>query len=81
MKMTREQYKEAFDSDSGYCSDCDRLTATGTDPEAEENDCPECGNPSVMGIENALIYENVKISDDADEDFSIISFSDDDDYV
>lgn len=80
MKMTTKQYETHCSDNSGYCSNCDAMTASEIDLDSEGENCPECDRSTVMGIENALIYEHVEISDEEDDDdVGIISFSDDED--
>lgn len=80
MKMTEQEYKEHELDNSGYCTRCDAITTSEVEPDAEGYTCPECQNESVMGIENALVYEHIEISEEDDEDIedNIISFSDED---
>ena len=67
MKITKEQYKkmqevdfeaitEAMDQYLGYCVKCGDFTREMTEPDAEEYDCPVCGEDSVMGAEQMCIY-------------------------
>lgn len=55
-KPTIEQIEASISSNDGYCTSCDAITNIGgVEPDAEGYDCEECGNATVMGIENALI--------------------------
>ena len=78
MKMTRAEYESHQDENSGYCTQCEMITTSEIEPDAQGYECPECGNESVMGIENALIYENIEITDDEEklDDTEIINLSD-----
>lgn len=67
MKMTTEQYEEHVENNSGYCKECDAITSDEVEPDAEGYECPECGNMSVMGTENALLLEHIEITDDLEE--------------
>lgn len=79
--MTTSNYEEASADNAGFCTHCDAITAEDVEPDAEGYECPECGKATVMGVENALVYEHIEISDELDsddEDYDgIISFSDD----
>lgn len=80
MKMTQDEYEQYNSEHAGYCSDCDMVTTEGIEPDAEHCECPECGNSTVMGVENGLVYEHIEITDEGEdsEDVGIISFGDDD---
>lgn len=67
MKITKEQRKrmqevdfeeitEAMGLSEGYCVNCGEFTRDCTEPDAEDYDCPECGENSVMGAEQMCIY-------------------------
>lgn len=81
MKLSTARYEEAAENGEGYCTHCDEFTCEDVEGDADGYDCPECQNPTVMGAENALIYEHLEITDDPDEDddVGIISLSDDED--
>jgi len=56
MKMTMGEYQDACHDYEGYCKKCDEITKfSGCEPDAEEYECPECGEFSVYGIEEAMI--------------------------
>lgn len=75
--MTQEQCQEAQDDNAGYCSQCDSLTNTEVEPETNNEECVECGSDTVMGVETALVYGNIEISDETEEmDDNIISLND-----
>lgn len=80
MKLTTARYEEAQENNEGFCTRCETFTCDDVEPDADGYDCPECQNPTVMGAENALIYEHLEITDEEDDDDSIgiISLSDED---
>ncbi len=79
MKLTQERYQELTDDNAGYCKHCDAIRNENVEPDADGYDCDECGKPEVMGVENALIYEHIEITEEDDEDMpDIISLSDED---
>lgn len=62
MKMTYEELELYRETYSGYCSHCDKVTMDdGVEPDAEDYVCPECNNSTIMGIENALLQDNLII--------------------
>jgi len=52
-------YAEATESYTGWCTVCREFTRSNTEPDAEEYDCPKCGQKSVMGAEQALLSGNI----------------------
>ena len=55
MIMTEEDYIEATENNDGFCTRCNEITNSGgVEPDAEDYECDECGNNTVIGIENAL---------------------------
>lgn len=73
MKMTSDQFEEHQADLSGYCSECDAITTSDVESDAQDYECPECGNNTVMGVDQALLMGNIEITDDEDD------FDDDDD--
>ena len=64
MTLTTEEYHEHSDCYDGYCTKCDAITRDGdTEPDAENYKCPECGNMSCMGIEQALLCGHLEIEE------------------
>ena len=39
----------------GWCTTCEAFTRDSTEPDACEYDCPECGENTVYGAEEALL--------------------------
>jgi len=48
-------YENAVQDYTGYCSTCEDFTRECTEPDAEAYICPNCGEDTVIGAENALI--------------------------
>lgn len=46
---TLERIQEADDANEGWCSTCNDWTRGETEPDAEEYECPVCGENSVYG--------------------------------
>jgi hypothetical protein len=55
--ITSEQFQEAVENNMGYCTTCQEFTREGTEPDAENYDCPQCEKNTVMGAEQALICD------------------------
>lgn len=68
MKLTVNQYMSAQDNYEGYCTSCDLLTRDSTEPDAENYNCPECEEHTVMGVDNALMMGLIEIDDEADDE-------------
>lgn len=47
--------EEAIEDQRGYCTTCQDIVDTFAEPDAENYKCPECGEFTVMGVENAVI--------------------------
>ncbi len=71
MKMTQEKYESHFDNDAGYCTHCKEITMAGVESDAQEYECSECGNESVMGLDLAIELEHIVVTDEEDEDFDL----------
>jgi len=55
MKITEQEYLEAVRNMEGYCTACEAFTREMCEPDAREYDCPDCGENTVYGAEEALI--------------------------
>uniref|UniRef100_A0A6H2A3F9 Uncharacterized protein n=1 Tax=viral metagenome TaxID=1070528 RepID=A0A6H2A3F9_9ZZZZ len=53
--MRHETYEKAVNDSMGWCTDCGDFTRDCTEPDAENYDCPVCGEKTVMGAEQAMI--------------------------
>jgi predicted RNA-binding Zn-ribbon protein involved in translation (DUF1610 family) len=52
---TIEEIQQASDEYRGWCTTCKDFTRDSTEPDACEYDCPECGENTVYGAEEALL--------------------------
>lgn len=69
MKISFDQFNEAVDGYSGYCTYCGKITtSSGVEPDAQGYHCEECGNDKVIGMEQALLYEHIQITEDEEEE-------------
>lgn len=57
-------YEDMCDSYMGFCTLCQEFTRENTEPDAHEYDCPDCGNNSVMGAEEAMMAGEIEIGED-----------------
>jgi hypothetical protein len=54
--LTSDDYLEHRDSFDGYCSTCTEFTTFGgVEPDAVNYTCESCGEPTLMGAEEALM--------------------------
>ena len=63
-EITVDRFQEAMDGDEGFCTYCKDFTRSETEPDAEKYDCPDCGNQTVCGAEQALLLGLVSFSED-----------------
>ena len=62
MEITLEDFMERCESNAGYCVNCHDFTQdSGVEPDAREYECPDCGERTMMGAEEALIENNLEI--------------------
>lgn len=54
-KIDEDEYLEATESYSGWCTSCKEFTRENTEPDAEGYDCPKCLERNVVGAEDALL--------------------------
>lgn len=52
--ISEEDFQEAQEDHMGWCANCKEFTRDCCEPDASEYDCPECGNNTVYGAEEAL---------------------------
>lgn len=63
-KITEPDLLERMEGNDGFCTDCNEFTTDGVEPDARRYTCPECGNPSVYGTEEALLMGAFILSDE-----------------
>lgn len=68
MKLTEEQYEEAVENDAGYCTECQDLRGSDVDPETDGDECPECHNDTLIGLDQALSRSEIEIEDEETDD-------------
>lgn len=68
MKLTEKQYKHNLNLEAGFCTHCEKFTETGVMLTELELECPECGNMTLYGIEQALDMVLIEVDDEIEED-------------
>ena len=58
--IKEEEYLEAVNNYIGWCEHCKEFTRDGTEPDAQNYDCPQCENDSVVGAEDALMMDLIR---------------------
>lgn len=59
--ISEDEYLEACDSNSGWCTECEEFTGDFAEPDAREYECPACGEKTVFGAEQALLEDKITI--------------------
>lgn len=59
--VTESEYKDACDSNLGFCIECKKFTREMVEPDAENYECPECESNNVFGAEQSLILDHIQI--------------------
>lgn len=63
--MNEAEFLERMENGDGYCTECESFTKEGgVEPDAEGYECPECGNKTVVGAEQALFMGLAVFGDD-----------------
>ena len=70
MKLTKEQFQSHRSYYDGYCPHCDAITRDGsTEPDAENYECSECEQMTVLGMDYALMGDHFDfVNEMPDED-------------
>ena len=67
--MTEDTYLDHRESYDGYCTRCREFTNLGgVEPDARGYLCESCGQPSVVGAEEALLEGLIAIGGETDGD-------------
>lgn len=62
------RYRNALENNQGWCKTCRKFTGEDIEPDAEGEDCEECGEDNVVGAENALLRMLFEIVDEDNDD-------------
>jgi len=54
-KIPLEEIEEAIEDNRGYCTNCEDFTNFNVEPDAENYECEECGENTVIGVEQAIL--------------------------
>ena len=63
MKLSSDEYLAGTDDHELYCPDCDDITGSNAEPDAEGFHCPDCGGNNAMGLEQAMLLGHIGIDD------------------
>ena len=67
MRLSEYNYHIHCGHNNGYCSYCNAITKEGgVEPDAKNYTCPDCNNPTLMGIEMAFITDAIGVVEDTD---------------
>lgn len=60
--MTEGEFFDLSESYQGYCTTCQQITCDCVEPDVSDRICPDCGQPTVCGMETALLLEEIIIN-------------------
>lgn len=66
-KITMPMFQEYRENYVGFCTECCDWINEGVEPDATEYPCDICGEPAVIGAEEALLCGYIIIIDDGEE--------------
>lgn len=70
MKLTANDFRSHRSYYDGYCVVCKDITREGgTEPDAENYECPECGEAACIGMDYALMGDHLEIVEDDSTDY------------
>lgn len=61
--LSMAEYLEESEQYSGYCTHCKDITRGECEPDARDYECPECGNHTVYGIEEAMMQGILEVEE------------------
>ena len=61
--ITTQEYHDHCRAYDGFCETCNDFTGMGVEPDAMGYECPACGQPTMMGTENAMVCMILDITD------------------
>ncbi len=59
--VSLEDYKDAVETYTGWCTRCRDFTSECVEPDARFYTCPECQSATVFGAEQALLEEFIDV--------------------
>jgi len=54
LKINQKDFMRHMEEHDGFCISCGEILEGGFEPDAAEYNCPECGDDSDFGMEEAL---------------------------
>jgi hypothetical protein len=60
-EVDKQKYDDLAEGFGGICLACGEFYEGAIDPEAEEEECPSCGEVKLYGIEQAVYLERVRL--------------------
>ena len=63
LKMSEGEYHDLCRQDCGVCLACLAIAWGGCEPDAGRYPCEDCGANRVYGIEQALMFNRIEITD------------------
>lgn len=60
-KITMERYQEAREGYEGWCKTCQDFTTGEVEPDAEDYECEQCREHTVIGAEDALVLGVIEV--------------------
>lgn len=64
IRLTPEELQGHIDGYDGFCLSCEQWTVGGVEPDADQYHCDLCGEDAVMGAEEAMLTENIELTDE-----------------
>jgi len=61
--MNEEKVRMHQDEMDGFCIDCGEITHGGVEPDAIGRKCEFCGEEKVVGMETAILYDWIIVSE------------------
>lgn len=61
ISISEDDYLEACDSNSGWCTTCQEFTGDFAEPDARKYLCEQCQQRTVYGAEEALLQQFITI--------------------
>lgn len=63
MTITTDEYLEHSQDNDGYCTSCGEFSCGGVEPDAEGYECPNCGEMTLMGTEQAFLTGDITVEE------------------
>ncbi len=60
-KITFDEFFGEKDEYAGLCLACNEITTYGVEPDGRRRECEQCGEPTVFGLEEAMIMGEIEL--------------------